>query len=232
MLEVEGISCGYGDVAVTSNVSIVVPDRSVIALLGANGAGKTTTLLAIAGLIKKQRGSIRFRGTAIENLSTPAILRLGLALVPERRELFPDMTVAENLRLGGFIHDRATNDESLERVLEMFPRLRERFGQRVGTLSGGEQQMLAIARGLMSKPSMIMLDEPSLGIAPMIVEEIFRAIERMVDEGMSILLVEQNALRALEISSHAYLMEGGEITQHGDSKAFLNDESIKDKYLG
>jgi branched-chain amino acid transport system ATP-binding protein len=232
MLEVDGISCGYGDVAVTNNVSIVVPERSVIALLGANGAGKSTTLLAIAGLLRKQRGSIRFRGAAIENLSAPAILRRGLALVPERRELFPDMSVAENLQLGGFIHDRKTNEKSLHHVVEMFPRLNERFRQRVGTLSGGEQQMLAIARGLMSKPSLIMLDEPSLGIAPMIVEEIFRAIETMVAEGMSILLVEQNAVRALEISSHAYLMEGGEITQHGDSAAFLNDKSIKDKYLG
>jgi branched-chain amino acid transport system ATP-binding protein len=142
------------------------------------------------------------------------------------------MSVAENLQLGGFIHDRKTNEKSLHHVVEMFPRLNERFRQRVGTLSGGEQQMLAIARGLMSKPSLIMLDEPSLGIAPMIVEEIFRAIETMVAEGMSILLVEQNAVRALEISSHAYLMEGGEITQHGDSAAFLNDKSIKDKYLG
>lgn len=232
MLEVSDISCGYGSVAVTSNVSMVVPERSVVALLGANGAGKSTTLLGIAGLLKKQRGSIKFRGTPIELLSAPSILRLGLALVPERRELFPDMTVAENLRLGGFIRSRKDNEQSLQKVLGMFPRLKERFRQRVGTLSGGEQQMLAIGRGLMSKPSMIMLDEPSLGIAPIIVEEIFQAIAKMAAEGMSILLVEQNALSALEISSHAYLMESGEITQHGDSKTFLNDKTIKEKYLG
>ena len=232
MLEVDGISCGYGDITVTKKVSIVIPDRSVIALLGANGAGKSTTLLAIAGFLKKKRGNIRFRGTAIENLSPPAILRLGLALVPERRELFPDMSVAENLKLGGFIHDRKTNDQSLQHIFEMFPRLSERFRQRVGTLSGGEQQMLAIARGLMSKPSLIMLDEPCLGIAPKIVEEIFRAIAKMAAEGMSILLVEQNAVAALEISSHAYLIELGEIVQFGNSKSFMNDKNIKDKYLG
>ena len=232
MLEVAGLCCGYGDIAVTHDVALTVPDRTVVALLGANGAGKSTTLLAIAGLLRQRTGRITYDGARIDRLSTPEILRRGLAIVAERRELFLDMTVTENLRLGAFLRKARAGDPVFDEVVALFPRLRERLKQRAGTLSGGEQQMLAIARGLMAKPRTMMLDEPSLGIAPKLVEEIFQAIAAMVAKGMSVLLVEQNAVRALEIASYAYLMENGRVIHQDVSAVFQGDRRIRERYLG
>lgn len=202
-------------------------------ILGGNGAGKTTTLRTISGLIKPKTGSIEFLGEKISEMSADRIVRLGLAHVPEGRRIFPKMTVLENLEMGAFSRGQGADiKEDLEKVYTMFPRLKERLSQRAGTFSGGEQQMLAIARALMSRPKCLLLDEPSMGIAPLVVEDIFRKIVQLNKEGMTVLLVEQNASMALSIAHRAYVIETGNVVLEGDAASLKNNPEVKKAYLG
>jgi len=234
LLEVSGLSVSYGGIRALDNVSLRVPQGSVVTLIGANGAGKSTTLRAISGLIPAASGSIRYLGKEICGLPAHRIVAAGLAHVPEGRLVFPDLTVRENLMMGAYLRrDRKEIAADLDWVGDFFPRLRERILQQAGTLSGGEQQMLAIGRALMSRPRCLMLDEPSLGIAPILVETIF---ERLVDlnrsRGMTILLVEQNASLALSVSNHAYVLETGAIHLEGPSPEIRNRPEVQAAYLG
>jgi len=233
MLEVTNLNAGYGTVQVLNNVSIKVPDRSVVTLLGANGAGKSTTLNTIAGLIKAWSGSINYRGEACAGVPAHALVRRGVALVAEQRELFLNMTVMENLMLGAFTRsERGEIQQSLDQVFEMFPRLAERRSQNTRTLSGGEQQMLAIGRGLMSRPSLLLLDEPSLGIAPMLVQEIFAQVRKINEQGVAVLVVEQNASVAMDVASYGYVMENGTISIEGPTLQLKSNPRIQEAYLG
>jgi len=234
LLEVSGLSVSYGGIRALDNVSLRVPQGSVVTLIGANGAGKSTTLRAISGLIPAASGSIRYLGKEICGWPAHRIVAAGLAHVPEGRLVFPDLTVRENLMMGAYLRrDRKEIAADLDWVGDFFPRLRERILQQAGTLSGGEQQMLAIGRALMSRPRCLMLDEPSLGIAPILVETIF---ERLVDlnrsRGMTILLVEQNASLALSVSNHAYVLETGAIHLEGPSPEIRNRPEVQAAYLG
>jgi branched-chain amino acid transport system ATP-binding protein len=218
---------------VLNNVSLTVPDGAVVTLLGANGAGKSTTLNTIAGLIKSWSGSIAYRGESCVGQPANALVRRGIALVAEQRELFLNMSVMENLMLGAFTRDdKAEIKESLEQVFEMFPRLAERRGQNARTLSGGEQQMLAIGRGLMSRPSLLLLDEPSLGIAPILVQEIFAQVRKINALGVAVLVVEQNAAVAMDVASYGYVMENGSISIEGPTEVLRADPRIQEAYLG
>jgi len=227
------VEAGYGDVTAVRAVSLQVRAGEIVALIGSNGAGKTTTLRAISGLLPLRRGTVDLDGRRISGLGSPAIVAAGIAHVPEGRQLFPTMTVQENLELGARTPEgRARRGETLARVFELFPRLSERQRQLAGTLSGGEQQMVAIGRALMARPRLLMLDEPSLGLAPVVVGSIFANLTAINRDGLTILLVEQNVLRALRLSHRAYVLENGTITLAGPSATLLADERIRQAYLG
>ena len=233
MLALEGVEAGYGDVVAVRDVSLEVRAGEVVALVGSNGAGKTTTLRTIGGLVRPRRGRITFDGDRIDGRTSAAVVARGIAHVPEGRQLFPSMTVRENLVLGARTPDsRARADETLGRIFELFPRLAERRRQSAGTLSGGEQQMAAIGRALMARPRLLMLDEPSLGLAPIVVSAIFENLARINADGTTILLVEQNVLRALRSCHRAYVLENGAIVAQGAREALLSDERIRRAYLG
>ncbi|WP_438824059.1 ABC transporter ATP-binding protein [Bacillus sp. JJ1773] len=227
------INVFYGDVQALYDISLQVQDKQIVSLVGANGAGKSTTLRAISGIVPCNSGQITFLGDNITNVEPSRIVDMGLVQVPEGRELFPQMTVRENLELGSFLpKPKAKRADSLERVFSLFPRLKEREGQLAGTLSGGEQQMVAIGRGLMSLPKLLMLDEPSLGIAPVLVTSIFQAIQEINEAGVTILIVEQNMVKALNISSNGYVLETGKVKLTGTGQELLNDKNTQEAYLG
>jgi branched-chain amino acid transport system ATP-binding protein len=233
VLRLEGVTVCYGKVPALRDVSLEVRAGELVTLIGANGAGKTTTLRAISGLIPLASGRILLDGVAIDGARPPQVLARGIAHCPEGRRVFPELTVRENLAMGAYQrHDRAQVLSDLQKMFERFPRLRERLGQVAGTLSGGEQQMLAIARALMSRPRMMLLDEPSLGLAPNLVEQIFSIIEEIRRDGTTVLLVEQNALAALEMCDRAYLLETGQMVQHGAGREMLENPHIRRAYLG
>jgi branched-chain amino acid transport system ATP-binding protein len=233
LLRVDGIEVGYGDLTAVGDVSLEVREGEAVALIGANGAGKTTTLRAVSGLLPLRRGRIEFEGQRLDGLTSAQIVARGIAHVPEGRQLFPTMTVLENLELGARTRAaRARRDESLGRVFDLFPRLRERRGQLAGTLSGGEQQMCAIGRGLMACPRLLMLDEPSLGLAPVMVKAIFEDLGRINVQGLTILLVEQNVLRSLQLAGRGYVLENGRVTRSGTGPELLASGHIKEAYLG
>ncbi|NLY65950.1 MAG: ABC transporter ATP-binding protein [Tissierellia bacterium] len=233
MLELKNIDVFYGNIHALKNICLKVNQGEIVTLVGANGAGKSTTLKTISGLLKPKRGEILFNGGSINELNASDIVKLGISHVPEGRRIFANMTVMENLEMGAFIRDDSKNiEEDYEKVFSLFPRLNERRKQIAGTLSGGEQQMLAIGRALMSKPKLLLLDEPSMGLAPLIVKEIFSIIKNINALGTTVLLVEQNANMALNIANRAYIIKNGVIELEGDPKVLLNDESIKKAYLG
>lgn len=232
MLEIDNLVCRYGKVAAVKGISFKVPAKSLVVLVGANGAGKSTTLRAISGLVRAASGSIKFDGRDITRLPASRILALGLAHCPEGRRVFPQMTVTENLELGSYLRRDKETDADMERIFGMFPRLKERRKQIAGTLSGGEQQMLAIGRALMSRPKLVMFDEPSLGLAPNIVEQTFEIIKGVREQGATVLMVEQNAFAALEMCDYAYLLEAGVMGKDGTGEALINDPHIREAYLG
>jgi branched-chain amino acid transport system ATP-binding protein len=234
LLEIEGLELAYGDARVCHDLALTVGPGEIVALIGANGAGKTTTLRAIAGALLPCAGAIRFQGNDVTRFAAHERSRLGIALVPEGRRIFPFLTVRENLELGGFKHrrDKARLRTLIDGAFAMFPRLAERRAQPAGTLSGGEQQMLALGRALMSEPSLLCLDEPSLGLAPLVVREIFRIITEINSRGTSVLLVEQNARYALETATRGYVLQTGAVVASGDAAALRQDERVKAAYLG
>lgn len=233
MLEVIGLTAGYGRATALDGVSLRVESGEIVALLGPNGAGKTTLVNSIAGILGPSGGSVVFDGSDLTTLDPHRIISRGVAVVPEGRRIFPRMTVAENLVIGSYAPDaRADRDASLARVHEIFPKLAERQDQEAGTLSGGEQQMLAIGRALMSKPRLLLLDEPSLGLAPIVVHGIFDVLREINNGGVSILLVEQNAVEALDLASRGYVLEEGRIVEEDTSEALLGDERLRKAYLG
>ena len=233
MLEVKDLEVYYGVIQAIKGISFHVEEGEVIALIGANGAGKTTTLQTITGMLNAQAGSIQFEGTELTKIPGHKIVSMGMAHVPEGRRVFAQLSVLENLKLGAYTRkDKTEIEESFKRVYKSFPRLEERKNQLAGTLSGGEQQMLAMGRALMSKPRIVLMDEPSMGLSPIFVEEIFNIIKEISAEGTTVLLVEQNAKKALSIADRAYVLETGKIVLEGDAKDLLNDESIKKAYLG
>jgi branched-chain amino acid transport system ATP-binding protein len=233
LLEVAAIVAAYGQVRALWDVSLTVDQGEIVTLLGANGAGKTTTMRVLSGLLRPTAGSVTFAGQPIQRLPPPRIVLAGLVQIPEGRRLWPRMTVLENLELGAYAHHlRAGRHETMEWVFSLFPRLAERRRQLAGTLSGGEQQMLAIGRGLMSRPRLLMLDEPSLGLAPILVREVFNIIRQINARGVTVLLVEQNVRQALEIAHRGYVLETGRIVRSGSAHALLEDPEIKRVYLG
>lgn len=233
MLEVKDLEVHYGVIRAIKGISFEVNEGEVISLIGANGAGKTTTLHAVSGLLSKSAGSVTFMGKDITNLAAHKMVSLGMAHVPEGRRVFSELTVLENLKLGAYTRsDKKELEDTLNMVYKRFPRLMERRNQIAGTLSGGEQQMLAMGRALMSHPKLILMDEPSMGLSPILVEEIFSIIRDISAEGTTVLLVEQNAKKALSIADRAYVLETGNITLSGDASSLLNDESVKKAYLG
>ena len=233
MLEVKGLQVYYGVIQALKDISFEVNQGEVIALIGANGAGKTTTLHTLTGLIPAKKGSIVFEGKDITKVPAHKIVEMGIAHVPEGRRVFSQLSVYENLVMGAYTRkDKKEIAENLENVYKRFPRLKERKNQRAGTLSGGEQQMLAMGRALMSNPKMIVMDEPSMGLSPIFVNEIFDIIEKVSAGGTTVLLVEQNAKKALSIADRAYVLETGNIVLSGDAKELMNDDSIKKAYLG
>jgi branched-chain amino acid transport system ATP-binding protein len=233
MLEIKNLEVYYGVIQAIKGISFEVNQGEVIALIGANGAGKTTTLQTITGMIQPSAGEIIFDGKDITKIPGHKIVSMGMAHVPEGRRVFAQLSVYENLKMGAYTRkDKAEIAESLERVYKSFPRLQERRNQLAGTLSGGEQQMLAMGRALMSKPRIILMDEPSMGLSPIFVEEIFSIIREISSEGTTVLLVEQNAKKALEIANRAYVLETGNIVLSGDAHELMNNDSIKKAYLG
>lgn len=233
MLEVNNLVVSYGAIKALKGISFTVEQGEVISLIGSNGAGKTTTLHAVSNLLKKQEGSVIFQGKDITTLSPDKIVRQGLIHVPEGRRVFANLSVKENLEMGAYIRtDRAGIKKDLDWVFDLFPRLKERLKQVSGTLSGGEQQMLAIGRSLMSRPVLLLLDEPSMGLAPILVDEIFAIIQKISSAGTTILLVEQNAYKALSIANRAYILETGIISKSGDAKDLIKDNAVKAAYLG
>lgn len=231
ILEVKDLNVSYGGIKAVKEISFQVPKGQVVTLIGANGAGKSSTLRSIVGLVKPESGSIRFKDTELAGLSTDQIVSKGITLVPEGRRVFPDLTVLENLKIGAYMR-KDSLDEDLNWVHELFPRLKERSWQLAGTLSGGEQQMLAIGRALMSRPELIMMDEPSLGLAPIVVQGVFDIIKEINKQGVTILLVEQNANMALRAADLGYVMETGRITLSGSGKELAENEEVKAAYLG
>ncbi|MDD6969970.1 MAG: ABC transporter ATP-binding protein [Treponema sp.] len=233
MLEVKNLVVSYGAIKALRGISFSVEQGEVISLIGSNGAGKTTTLHSISNLIKKNNGSIFFEGTDITNLSADKIVKMGLIQVPEGRRVFANLSVKENLEMGAYLRkDKEQIKKDMEWGYELFPRLKERLSQLAGTLSGGEQQMLAMARALMSKPKLLLLDEPSMGLAPILVDEIFEIIKKISSAGTTILLVEQNAYKALSIANRAYILETGEITKDGKASDLITDKAVISAYLG
>lgn len=232
MLEVKNLEVNYGAIKAVQGIDFYIDEGEIVTLIGANGAGKTTTMNTIIGVVKAAGGEILFQGNDISKLSSSAIVKNGIALSPEGRQIFPKMTVYENLEMGAYSINKKYIKEGVEQAYDLFPRLKEREKQIAGTLSGGEQQMLAVARALMSKPQLLMLDEPSLGLAPIVVEDIFRLILRIRKMGTTVLLVEQNARMALSISDRGYVLETGKIVLTGKSKELLSDPKVIDAYFG
>lgn len=236
LLEVRNLKLSYGGIAAVKGIDFYINSGELVTLIGANGAGKTTTLKVIAGLLKPSSGSIHFLGSAIGGQPAYELAEIGVGLVPEGRGVFARMTILENLQMGAYIrqgsHSAKSIDRDLEVVLETFPRLRERLYQLAGTLSGGEQQMVAIARAMMARPKLLLLDEPSMGLAPLMVETIFGVIQNLNQQGMTILLVEQNARLALSMADRAYVLESGVITLSGTANELLNDDRVREAYLG
>ncbi|MCR5067906.1 MAG: ABC transporter ATP-binding protein [Erysipelotrichaceae bacterium] len=234
MLEVKNLSVSYGGIKALKSISITVPDNKIVTLIGANGAGKSTTLRAIAKLIRHDSGTIIYNGEDITAISARETVQKGITMIPEGRHVFPDMTVLENLKLGAFLRtDNKAIKEDIDYMYELFPVLKERSAQLAGTLSGGEQQMLAVSRALMARPKMLMMDEPSLGLAPMLVKDIFAIIERVNrEDGLPILLIEQNANFALKVADYGYVLETGTIQLEGTGEQLLQNEKVKELYLG
>ena len=233
MLKVENLAVHYGGIQALQGITLHVPHKRVISLIGANGAGKSTTLRTIMGLVKSSSGSILYDGKDITSEKTKNIVETGVVMVPEGRRVFPNLTVMENLTLGAYARkDRTAIERDRNRVFELFPRLKEREWQKAGTLSGGEQQMLAVGRALMSSPKLLLMDEPSLGLAPLIVRDIFMIIREISENGVTILLVEQNAKAALEIADYGFVLETGRVTLEGTGKELLNNDDVRRAYLG
>lgn len=232
MLEVSNLVAGYGGADVLRGIGLGVDAGEIVAVLGANGVGKTTLNWALSGLIRPSAGSIRFLGEEIAGRSPSAIVAAGLVHVPEGRRIFPNMSVRDNLVLGSYRRGKPARQANLERMFTLFPRLRERMSQAAGTLSGGEQQMLAIGRGLMGEPKLLILDEPSLGLSPLLVEEMFALIARIAAEGLAVLLVEQNVVQSLELAGRAYVMENGRVVVSGPAADIAADPALKHAYLG
>ena len=232
MLQLEGVSTFYGPIQALDDVSLVVNRGEIVTLIGSNGAGKTTLLMTVCGNPRAATGHIRFEGQDIARLDTPQIMRNGIAISPEGRRVFADMTVTENLQMGGFFQNREDIEAGLEHAFNLFPRLRERAHQRAGTMSGGEQQMLAIGRALMSRPRLLLLDEPTLGLAPLIIAQIFEIIQKIRSEGVTVFLVEQNANRALQLADRGYVLENGRIVLEDSGQNLLANDDIRKAYLG
>lgn len=232
MLRLSSVAASYGKIDALKGISMEVAKGEIVAIIGANGAGKSTTLMAISGAIRAKSGSILFEGNDITALPPHEIVRLGISQVPEGRRIFPLLTVRENLELGGFTRNRADIEKEIDIVYNIFPTLAERSRQTAGTLSGGEQQMLAIGRALMARPRLLLLDEPSLGLAPIVVSRIFRIIKDINRQGTTVLLVEQNARAALRLADRAYVMETGRVVMHGPARLLADDPGIKKAYLG
>lgn len=233
MLKIDNLNVSYGAIDAVKGISLTVNDGEIVSLIGANGAGKTTTLHTITGLVPAKSGSITFAGHDLLNTPSNKIVTLGMAHIPEGRHVFTRMSVQENLEMGAYsLKDQSGMQKDLDRAFGLFPRLKERRHQLAGTLSGGEQQMLAMGRALMSHPTMILMDEPSMGLSPLMVKEIFSIITRLHDQGITVLLVEQNAKMALSIADRAYVLETGRITMQGDADDLLHDEKVRKAYLG
>lgn len=233
MLKIDNLNVSYGAIDAVKGISLTVNDGEIVSLIGANGAGKTTTLHTITGLVPAKSGSITFDGHDLLNTPSNKIVTLGMAHIPEGRHVFTRMSVQENLEMGAYsLEDQSGMQKDLDRAFGLFPRLKERRHQLAGTLSGGEQQMLAMGRALMSHPTMILMDEPSMGLSPLMVKEIFSIITRLHDQGITVLLVEQNAKMALSIADRAYVLETGRITMQGDADDLLHDEKVRKAYLG
>ena len=233
MLKISGLKVSYGGIQALRGIDLEVPDGKIVTLIGANGAGKSTTLHSISGLVKASEGSIQYDGNELIGMPTHKIIEHGVTLVPEGRRVFADLTVLENLKIGAYLRkDKEEIEKDIQWVYSLFPRLEERNWQPAGTLSGGEQQMLAVGRALMSRPKILMMDETSLGLAPIIVQDIFKIIKEINRQGVTILLIEQNANMALKIADYAYVLETGEITMSGSGHELLTDERIKKAYLG
>ncbi|MBQ3482234.1 MAG: ABC transporter ATP-binding protein [Oscillospiraceae bacterium] len=233
LLEIRNLKVNYGPIQAVRGIDITVEEGGIVALLGANGAGKTTTLRTVSGVIKPSGGSIQLAGQEISQLRACKVARMGINMSPEGRLVFAGLTVEENLRAGAYcIRSRAETEKNMKRVLTLFPRLEERLRQQAGTLSGGEQQMLAIARALMASPKLLMLDEPSLGLAPLVIKDIFRTLQEIRNEGTTILIVEQNALATLKIADYAYVLELGKISMQGPAEELIHDEKLIEAYLG
>ncbi len=232
MLELDHISTHYGAICAVNDVSLQVRRGEIVSLIGSNGAGKTTLLMTVCGSPRASSGSVRFEGEDITQQSTHLIMRKGIAVSPEGRRVFPDLTVAENLKMGGFFLDKDAIEAGMEHVFKLFPRLRERAQQRAGLMSGGEQQMLAIGRALMSKPRLLLLDEPTLGLAPLIIAQIFEIIQTIRSEGVTVFLVEQNANRALQIADRGYVLENGRVVLEDTGANLLTNSDVRKAYLG
>jgi branched-chain amino acid transport system ATP-binding protein len=232
LLQVLGLRAGYGEVEILRGIDLVVNEGDMVAVLGSNGAGKSTLNLAISGIVPARAGSIEFNGRSIRNASPAEIVAAGLVHVPEGRRIFPNMSVADNLALGSYRRATAKREVNRERVFSIFPRLRERADQRAGTLSGGEQQMLAIGRGLMANPKLLILDEPSLGLSPLLVEEMFAMIHRLNRDGLAVLLVEQNVIQSLDIVHRAYVLEHGGFVMSGSAADIRSNADLKRAFLG
>ena len=232
MLEIRNLHAGYGSVEILRGIDLDVGQGEIVAVLGSNGVGKSTLNNNISALYKPFAGSIRFRGQELVGQSSTDIVKLGVIHVPEGRRVFPNLNVMENLELGSLVRGKLNRKQNLERVVTIFPRLKERFTQLAGTLSGGEQQMLAIGRGLMSEPDLLIMDEPSLGLSPLLVEEMFALIQRINLEGQSILLMEQNAVQTLAIANRAYIIENGVVAMQGQAQALARDPDLRKNYLG
>lgn len=233
MLSIENLHVYYGGIHALKGISLEVAEGKIVTLIGANGAGKSTTLRTISGIVRPREGRIAFEGQDITELSAYKIVERGIAMVPEGRRVFPDLTVTENLLLGAHIRrDPAGVQQDLEWICELFPILKERASQSAGTLSGGEQQMLAVGRALMSRPRLLLMDEPSLGLAPYLVKEVFKTIRQLHDEGTTILLVEQNARAALRIADYGYILETGEIVLQGTGEELVHNDDVRKAYLG
>jgi branched-chain amino acid transport system ATP-binding protein len=232
MLEVEHLQVSYGRVPALWDVSFAVPAGEIVALVGANGAGKTTTVRALSGLLKPLGGTIKFNGERIDGAASTEMVRRGIVHVPEARRLFPEMSVLENLLMGAYSTPKAGREQRLEKVCAIFPRVKERLRQEAGTLSGGEQQMVAISRGLMADPKLLMFDEPSLGLAPLLVEEMFRVVREINATGVTVLLIEQNTQHALSLAQHGYVLEAGRVVLSGTGAELLANEDVRKAYLG
>ena len=232
MLYFNNVSTFYGKIQALHDINIEVQKGEIVTLIGANGAGKSTLLMTLCGTPRASSGSIRYQGDELVGLDTPEIMRKSIAVVPEGRRVFARLTVEENLAMGGFFTEKADYVEQMDKVLQLFPRLKERFDQRAGTMSGGEQQMLAIGRALLSKPQLLLLDDPSLGLAPIIIQQIFDIIEQLRKDGVTVFLVEQNANQALKLADRAYVLENGRIVMQGSGAELLVDPKVRDAYLG